>query len=111
MRDEVTVICNKMKASPNTGVAKLKERLGTIDVQLQQAFAIKDMVVAVEKALDHTSQRIDDIYRAPFPALSHQVDQAAVGLALQTLVAGDLLSTHGVTVTIASWAVQGPASF
>ena len=27
------------------------------------------------------------------------------------LVAGDLLSTHGVAVTIASWAVRGAASF
>ena len=84
-RDEVTVICDEMKASLNTEVADLKERLDTIDVQLQQALAIKDTVVAVEKALDHTSQRIDDIYRVPFPALSRQVEQAAVGLAFQTL--------------------------
>ena len=62
IRDEVTVICNKMKASPNTEVAKLKERLSMIDVQ-----------------------HIDDIYRASFPALSCQMDQAAVGLPLQTL--------------------------
>ena len=85
IRDEVTVICDEMKASLNTEVADLKERLDTIDVQLQQALAIKDTVVAVEKALDHTSQRIDDIYRVSFPALSRQVEQAAVGLALQTL--------------------------
>ena len=85
IRDEVTIICDEMKASLNTEVAELKERLGTIDVQLQQALAIKDTVVAVEKALDHTSQRIDDIYRVSFPALSRQVEQAAVGLALQTL--------------------------
>ena len=85
IRDEVTIICDEMKASLNTEVAELKERLGTIDVQLQQALAIKDTVVAVEKALDHTSQRIDDIYRVSFPALSRQVEQAAVGFALQTL--------------------------
>ena len=85
IKDEVTIICDEMKASLNTEVAELKERLGTIDVQLQQALAIKDTVVAVEKALDHTSQRIDDIYRVSFPALSRQVEQAAVGLALQTL--------------------------
>ena len=54
-------------------------------MQLQQALAIKDTVVAVEKALNPTSQRIDDVYRVSFPALSRQVEQAAVGLALQTL--------------------------
>ena len=79
------VICNGMKESFNKDVADLKKRLGAIDMQLQQALAIKDTVVAVEKDLDHTSQRLDYIYRVPLPAINRQVEQASVGLAPQTM--------------------------
>ena len=37
------------------------------------------------KAIDYTSQRLYDMYRVSLPALSRQVEQVAVNLALQTL--------------------------
>ena len=85
IRDEVSVMQNEIKESLNSDVAELKERLSTIDPQLQQALALKDTVAAIEEALDHTGQRLNDVYRISLPALSRQVEQAAVGLALQTL--------------------------
>ena len=42
-------------------------------------------MAAIEEALDQTGQRLNDVYRISLPALSCQVEQAAVGLALQTL--------------------------
>ena len=40
---------------------------------------------AVEKAVEYTSNRLDNIYQVSLPAFSRHVEQVAVSLAMQTL--------------------------
>ena len=84
IRDEVRAVRDELKQSFDNDLRSLKDRLTNIDAQLQQALVLKDTVIAVEKAIDYTSQRLDDVFGVSRPALSRQVEQVAVGLALQT---------------------------
>ena len=83
--DEVRAVGDELKQSFDNELRSLKNKLTNIGAQLQQALALKDTVIAVEKAIDYTSQPLDDVYRVSLQALSRQVEQIAVGLALQTL--------------------------
>ena len=74
-----------MNDSFKNEIADIKSKMCSIDAQLKHTLAIKETVEAVEKAVDYTSSRLDDIYKVSLPALTKHVEQVAVGLAMQTL--------------------------
>ena len=86
-------------------IADIKSKMCSIDAQLKHTLAIKETVEAVEKAVDYTSSRLDDIYKASLPALTKHVEQVAVGLAMQTLD----LDVHRRKWTLTIQGLKGPA--
>ena len=85
IREEFALLGDEMSDSFKSEIADIRSKMISIDAQLKHTFAIKETVEAVEKAVEYTSNRLDDIYQVSFPALSRHVEQVAVGLAMQTL--------------------------
>ena len=94
-----------MNDSFKNEIADIKSKMCSIDAQLKHTFAIKETVEAVEKAVDYTSSRLDDIYKVSLPALTKHVEQVAVGLVMQTLD----LHVHRRKWTLMIQGLKGPA--
>ena len=78
----------------------LTNRLGKIEADVKLLCEFKAKVDAVENAISHTSQRLDDLYYQTLPTIQKHMQDVATGLALQTLD----LAVHRCTW---SFTVQG----
>ena len=105
IREEFALMRDEMNDSFKNEIADIKSKMCSIDAQLKHTLAIKETVEAVEKAVDYTSSRLDDIYKVSLPALTKHVEQVAVGLAMQTLD----LDVHRRKWTLTIQGLKGPA--
>ena len=67
----------------------IREEVGSrMDALEREINAISDLqrtFGGVEKSLDFTSRRIDDMYSTTFPAITRHIESITTGLAMQTL--------------------------
>ena len=105
IREEFALLRDEMNDIFKNEIADIKSKMSSIDAQLKNTLAIKEAMEAVEKVVDYTSSRLDDIYSVSMPALSKHVEQVAVGLAMQTLD----LDVHRRKWTLKIQGLKGPA--
>ena len=79
------VIREEVQSSIKDELNDLNSRLENIEVEMKSLSEFRATISAVEKAISHTSQRMDDFYRHTIPAIAQHIQDVATGLALQTL--------------------------
>ena len=65
-------------------LSDLNSRLENIEVEMKSLSEFKATISAVEKAISHRSQRMDEFYHHTLPAIAQHIQDVATGLALQT---------------------------
>ena len=60
-------------------------RLDALEREINVISDLQRTLGGVEKSLDFTSRRIDDMYATTFPAITRHIESIATGLAMQTL--------------------------
>ena len=79
------LIRGEVQSSIKDELSDLNSRLENIEAEMKSLSEFKATISAVEKAISHTSQRMDDFYRHTIPAIAQHIRDVATGLALQTL--------------------------
>ena len=79
------LIREEVQTSMRDELSDLSSRLDNIEHQMKSLNEFKATISAVEKAISHTSQRMDDLYHHTIPAITQHINDVATGLALQTL--------------------------
>ena len=60
-------------------------RLDALDREINVISDLSRTLEGVDKSLDFTSRRIDDLYSTALPAITSHIETIATGLAMQTL--------------------------